>query len=138
MIQVFLKDRLAALLPDLMWTASFRTADDNTGTVYYEGGGQPDQYDVVKRYPHYMIFLSSSDWKYAEYAAETVYDELHKLENEIVEVKFYKGGNVVAVKSYRVFLITAAGEPVDLGVTNNVRDFSINFDVTLLEIKEAT
>lgn len=138
MIQVFLKDKLAALLPDLMWTASFRTVDDNAGTVYYEGGGQPAQYDVPIRYPRYMVFLSSSDWKYAEYAAETVYEALHKLENEIVEVKFYKDGNVVAGKSYRVFLITAAGEPVDLGVTNEVRDFSINFDVTLLETKEAT
>lgn len=138
MIQTFLKDKLQALLPDLTWTASFRTANDNTGTVYYEGGGQPAQYDVPTRYPRYMVYISSSDWKYAEYAAETVFQTLHKFKNEIVEVKFYKGGNVVATKSYRVFLITAAGDPIDLGVTNDVRDFSINFDVTLTEIKGGT
>ncbi|MDQ0427676.1 hypothetical protein QOZ98_000501 [Planomicrobium stackebrandtii] len=135
MIQTFLKDKLDELLPDLMWTASYRPTNDNVGTVYYEGGGKPAQYDVPTRYPRYMVYVSSSDWKYAEYAAEAVYEALHKLENEMVEVSFYKDGNVVATKSYRVFLITAAGEPIDLGVSNDVRDFSINFDVTLTEIK---
>lgn len=136
MIQEFLMNKLKPLLPDLEWTVDYKTADDNTGTVYYEGGGQPDQYDVPTRYPRYMVYLSSSDWDYAQYAAQVVFDSLHKFQNQIVTVNFYKNGNVVASKSYRVFLITAASDPLPLGVENDVMDYSVNFDVTLTEIKE--
>ncbi|OAK70095.1 hypothetical protein [Lederbergia galactosidilytica] len=136
MIQEFLMNRLQPLLPDLEWTVDYKTADDNTGTVYYEGGGQPDQYDVPTRYPRYMVYLSSSDWDYVQYAAQVVFDSLHKLQNQIVKVDFYSKGNVVASKSYRVFLIIAASDPNPLGVDNDVMDYSVNFDVTLTEIKE--
>lgn len=136
MIQEFLMNKLKPLLSDLEWTVDYKTADDNTGTVYYEGGGKPGEYDVPIRYPRYMVYISSSDWDYAEYAAQAVYDRLHKLANESVIVEFKKDGNVVATKSYRVFLMTATSEPLPLGVENDVMDYSVNFDVTLTEIKE--
>lgn len=128
--------KLQLILPDLEWTVDYKTANDNTGTVYYEGGGKPGEYDVPTRYPRYMVYISSSDWDYAEYAAQAVFDALHKLENEYVTVEFEKDGNVVATKSYRVFLVKAASEPIPLGVENDVMDYSVNFDVTLVENKE--
>ncbi|WP_342512794.1 hypothetical protein MKY34_19635 [Sporosarcina sp. FSL K6-1522] len=134
MIQSFLKEKLKKLLPDLTWTVDYKTANDNTGTVYYEGGGKPAEYDVSTRYPRYMVLLSSSDWEYAEHAAQVVFDSLHKIMHETVQVDFFKNGDVVATKRYRVFLITAASEPLPLGVENDVMDYSVNFDVTLMEI----
>lgn len=136
MIQYHLMQKLKLILPDLEWTVDYKTASDNTGTVYYEGGGSPEIYDVPIRYPRYMVYISSSDWDKAEYAAQAVYDALHKLTNESVTVEFEKDGNVVATKSYRVFLIKAASEPLPIGVENNVMDYSVNFDVTLVENKE--
>ncbi|WP_339233811.1 minor capsid protein [Oceanobacillus sp. FSL W7-1281] len=136
MIQYHLMKKLQPILPDLEWTFDYKTANDNTGTVYYEGGGTPEKYDVPIRYPRYMVYISSSDWDYAEYAAQAVYDALHKLTNESVTVEFKKDGNVVATKSYRVFLIKAASEPLPIGVEHDVMDYSVNFDVTLVENKE--
>lgn len=137
MIQDFLMNKLKPLLPDLEWSVDYRfkKPGKSTGTVYYEGGGQPGQYDVPTRYPRYMVYISSSDWDYAQYAAQVVFDSLHKLKNETVEVEFYKDGNVVATKSYRVFFIAAASDPLPLGVESDVMDYSVNFDVTLVEIK---
>ncbi|CEI81306.1 hypothetical protein BN997_01124 [Oceanobacillus oncorhynchi] len=136
MIQYHLMQKLQPILPDLEWTVDYKTADDNTGTVYYEGGGSPGEYDVPTRFPRYMVYISSSDWGYAEYAAQVVHDALHKLTNESVIVEFFKDGNVVATKSYRVFFIKAASEPIPLGVANDKMDFSVNFDVNLVENKE--
>ncbi len=136
MIQYHLMKKLQLILPDLEWTVDYKTADDNTGTVYYEGGGTPEIYDVPIRYPRYMVYIASSDWGKAEYAAQAVYDALHKLTNESVTVEFMKDGNVVTTKSYRVFLVKAASEPQRIGVDNGVMDYSVNFDVTLVENKE--
>ncbi|MFD1066690.1 hypothetical protein [Oceanobacillus locisalsi] len=136
MIQYHLMKKLQLILPDLEWTVDYKTANDNTGTVYYEGGGSPGIYDVPIRHPRYMVYVSSSDWGYAEYAAQTVHDTLHKIFNEPVTVEFMKNGNVVATKSYRVFLIKSASEPLPLGVEHDKMDYSVNFDVTLVENKE--
>lgn len=136
MIQYHLMQKLQPILPDLEWSVDYYTEKDNTGVVYYEGGGSPGIYDVPIRHPRYMVYISSSDWDYAKYAAQVVYDALHKLTNETVTVEFEKDGNVVETKSYRVFLIKAASEPLPIGVENNVMDYSVNFDVTLVENKE--
>lgn len=136
MIQFHLMQKLQPILPDLEWTVDYKTADDHTGTVYYEGGGSPGEFDVPIRHPRYMVYISSSDWGYAEYAAQAVHDTLHKTFNEPVTVEFFKDRNVVATKSYRVFLIESASEPLPLGVENEKMDYSVNFDVTLVENKE--
>lgn len=137
MIQDFLMNKLKPLLPDFEWTVDyvFKKPGKSTGTVYYEGGGQPSLYDVLMRYPRYMVYISSSDWDYAQHAAQTVFDLLHNIAGQTVEVDFYKDENVVARKSYHVFSITAASDPLPLGVENGAMDYSINFDVTLVEIK---
>lgn len=133
MIQTYLAERLEKVVPFLRWGDSYRTSDDGVGTVYYEGGGSPDEYDVPNRYPRYMVYLTSSDWGGVEYAAELVYKELHTAGGVDVTIEFTKDDVVVASKVVRVSFIKAAGEPQDLGVQNNIRAFSVNFDVLLTE-----
>lgn len=133
MIQTYLAERLEAVVPFLRWGDSYRTSDDGVGTVYYEGGGSPDEYDVPNRYPRYMVYLTSSDWGGVEYAAEQVFQDLHKAGGFDVTVEFTRDGQVVATKVVRVRIITAQGGPNDLGVQDNIRAFSVNFDVWLTE-----
>lgn len=136
MIQSYLKERLREVLPDLRWSESRRSSDSDVGTVYYEGGGSPDEYDVPNRYPRYMVYISSPDWGYAEYAAEVAFQTLKELGDEKVSIAFEKDGRIVAEKDVWLWRTRMTGEPNDLGVENGVRDFSINFDVLLTEMKE--
>lgn len=137
MIQQYLKDILETQLPSLDWSVSHRHGDENKATVYYEGGGQPGLYDVPNRYPNYMVYLSSSDWEYVEYAAHMVLGILHKRTGDIITVEFKQDGDVIDSKTFKLFWIEAQGEPNDLGVdAQQIRAFSVNFRVTLTEMKE--
>ena len=133
MIQSYLKEKLADQLPQLTWTVDYRTKNDHTGTVYYEGGGQPGQYDVKVRYPRYMVYISSSDWEFAEYAAQAAFDAIHRTAYEDVQVDFYKDEQVIDTKNYYINFIAAASEPNPIGVENGIMDYSINFEVILVE-----
>lgn len=125
MIQSFLKNELQTVLPQLEWTIDFYTGEDNTGTVYSEGGEPPDTYDVGFRYPQYMILIRSSDWTLAEQAAQIVLKTLHKKENLPISI---------GTSNYMVYFITAMGEPIRLGVKNNIMEWTVNFQVTLREV----
>ncbi|MFD2924169.1 phage tail terminator protein [Halobacillus naozhouensis] len=137
MIQKYLKDELKLLIPDLTWTIDFRSAPDHTGTVYSEGGGAPGQYDVGMRYPTYMVYIRSSNWGYAKTVAEKVYKALHKKKDFTATVEQHdRQGNVTGSTSYHVFFVSAVSDPIPIGVQDDIMDYSINFDVTLTEIKE--
>jgi hypothetical protein len=134
MIQSFLKDEAEMVLSDLEWTIDFYTGEDNTGTVYSESGEPPDTYDADFRFPEYMFFIRSSDWAYAETAAEKIVDHFHKKNNLLVTIeKSIK--SLIVNKRYKVFFIEALGEPLRLGAKNNIMEYSINFKVTLREEK---
>lgn len=137
MIQRFLKDELAKVVPDLVWSADFYALDDHTGTVYSEGSRTPATNDTEMRYPTYMVYIRSSAWSFAETAAQKVYYALHRTGDFKVTVNEYdKDENVIGEKRYHVFFIAAVSDPIRIGVQNNVMEYSVNFDVTLTEIKE--
>ncbi|MCP3026604.1 minor capsid protein [Halobacillus sp. A5] len=137
MIQDYLRKELEEAIPDLEWTVDFYTADDYTGTVYNEGGRRPDPYETEMRFPSYMVYIRSSDWSYAQTAAEQVYQALHRKGNFTSKIELYDTqGNVIETKNYHVFFIAAASDPIPVGVNNELMEYSINFDVTLQEIKE--
>lgn len=134
MIQSHLRNQLESALPSLEWTVDFKTANDNTGAVYYEGGQSPGEYDVKNRSVRYMVYISSSDWEFAEFAALKVIDLLHKQRGEIVRVDYSHNGEVMETKYYKVQWIAANGDINPIGIENNVMDYSVNFDVKLIEI----
>lgn len=136
MIQEYLMNELKTVIPHLTWSVDYYYAKDNTGTVYVSSGKQPDLYDMEYRYPSYQIWIRSSDWDYAKYAAEVTINALHKKSNLIVEVDYEKDGEVVETKRYLVLLILATTEPLRIGDNDGVMEYSVNFDVTLKELKE--
>ncbi|MYL44588.1 hypothetical protein GLV94_02935 [Virgibacillus halodenitrificans] len=122
MIQEYLKEELQTLIPELIWTVDYRTANDNTGTVYSTGGFPQGRYEGQVRRPTYQVYISSSDWDMAKVAAQKAYEQLHNEQN--LEV-------LADGERFFVYLITAASEPLRLGVENGVMDYSLNFDVEL-------
>lgn len=136
MIQEYLMNELKTVVPHLTWSVDYYYAKDNTGTVYVSSGKQPDLYDMEYRYPSYQIWTRSSDWDYAKYAAEAAFNAFHKKSNLIVSVDYEKDREVVETKRYLVLLILAASDPLRIGVNNKVMEYSVNFDVTLTELKE--
>ncbi|MUK89155.1 hypothetical protein GMD78_12305 [Ornithinibacillus sp. L9] len=136
MIQEALMNQLKGVVPDLTWTIDYRTADDNTGTVYSTPGFPPDQYDTQYRYPSYQVYIRSSDWDFAKFAAEQTFQAFHNKINFVVSTEYEKDGEVVLTRKFHVFTIMASSEPIPVGVKDEIMEYSINFDVTLKEIKE--
>lgn len=135
MIQDYIRDELKGILPELEWTSDYYTAEDNTGTVYAEGGSGADIYESGLRYPSYMVYIRSSDWYLSRRAAEMVHDRFHGKSNFTAVVNQYdKDGNVLGTKTYHVLFIMDIGEPNRIGVDNGIMDYSVNFQVTLREV----
>jgi len=124
MIQSYLKDELALAIPELEWTIDYYAAKDNTATVYSEGGPGPDPYDTRFRYPQYQVLIRSSDWGFAGQAAQKVFGFFYKKSNLSVSNSF---------NTYRIYLIEPMGEPLRLGVRNDVMEWTVNLQVTLRE-----
>lgn len=136
MIQTYIRNILSDALPSLNWTVDYKTANDETGTVYYEGGSKPGEYDVPTRFPRYMVYISSSDWGFAEFAAMKAKELIHKRGGDIVRVDYTKGEEIIETKVFKIQMIRASGDINPLGVENGVMDFSVNFDADLIEMKE--
>ncbi|MFC0188488.1 hypothetical protein ACFFJY_09335 [Fictibacillus aquaticus] len=134
MIQRYLKDLLKEKIPSLEWSIDYSTSDDHTGAVYYEGGLPPDQYESKTRYPQYMVYIQSSDWRMAGEHAEKAYQTLNGLVNFIVTEDIYDGENVVGQRTYHVLFIRAMAEPNRIGVDDGVMEYSINFQAILREV----
>ncbi|KQL57235.1 MULTISPECIES: hypothetical protein [Bacillaceae] len=139
MIQLWMMDELKRELSHLKWTIGQYTASDHTGTVYYEGGRSPAKTETRMRLPNFMVWIRSSDWEYAEYAAQKTFDLFHmrgqdgRFEIQIEqEVK-----DEVWRERYLVFLMSAIQDPIDMGVVDNINTWSINFDVELIKLEEA-
>lgn len=138
MIQEHLMNELKSVIPGLEWTVDYYTAKDDTGTVYATASGQPDRYDTEYRYPGYQVWIRSSDWDFAKLAAEMAYMKLHKKSNFRVAVDYEKDGQVVLTKHYLVLFVMAASDPLRIGDKEGIMEYSVNFDVTLKELKEET
>jgi|SRR5690625_2408502 len=136
MIQEALMNELKTIIPGLAWSVDYYYAEDNTGTVYSTASGQPDRYDTEYRYPGYQVWIRSSDWDFAKLAAELTYKQLHKKSNFRVSVDYEKDGQVVLTKHYLVLFVMAASDPLRIGDNEGNMEYSVNFDVTLKELKE--
>lgn len=136
MIQKFLSEKVKALVSDMLVTYDFKPREDNTITVYFEGGTDPNEYDLPIRHPRYMVYLSSSDWDYVESLSNQVFDLLSNLDSQMVDVDFLgRGGETLYTKLYKIQSISPQGDLIPLGISNNIRNFSMNFEVTLIEAK---
>lgn len=121
----------------MLVTYDFRPREDNVVTVYYEGGEDPGEYDVPYRYPRYMVYHASSDWDYAETAANQVFEFLSTLEGQTVTVDFLgRNGETLFQKLYMIQQADPQGDVLPVGVVNNIREVSVNYQFTLIELKE--
>lgn len=135
MIESKLVEILREEIPDLSWSESFRTEDDNTGTVYDEGGPRPSLYEERMLYPQYMIYIRSSNFGKAKNAAHEVFNTLHQMANVIMEVPIYDDNDaIVGTELFQVFLIEALSTPLRIGVKDNVMEYSVNIQATLRKL----
>lgn len=139
MIQSWMMKELRAELPYLTWTIGQYVSKDHTGTVYYEGGRSPAKNETRVRFPNYMVWIRSSDWEYAEYAAQKTFSLYHMRGQdgrfEIETEQEIKGE--VLKERYLVFLMSAIQDPIDMGIEDGISTWAINFDVELIKLEEA-
>jgi hypothetical protein len=126
MIQEYFKSIAEFTYPNFVWSADYYLEEDNTGTIFYEGGGQPSTNDLGLRYPSYMIMLRSSNWEVVEDTAESLLTTFHLAQNQSFTTS--RG------KTYEIIYIEAQGEPIRLGVINGKMEYTINFNCTLREV----
>lgn len=136
MIQDTIRQMLNDKIKGLTWTVDYYGSRDDTGAVYSTGGSSRiSPVDMTYRYPTYQVFIRSSDWDFAKAAAEMTYSLLHKHRPFETTVNYEKDEEVIMTKPVYVFKIEAMQEPVRLGDDNGVMEYSVNFDVTLSEMK---
>ncbi len=134
MIQEPIMNLLRDNIPGLSWSIDYRTASDNTGTVYSDSGEKPSTYDEQMRYPYYQIYLRSSNFELVKNASRQAYDLLHMKMNWEIDLPIYDSNNpdeVIETLPYTVYLIEALSEPILVGVNDNVMEYSINLKTTL-------
>lgn len=137
MIQSYLREEAEKVVPYLEWTYDQYTSDDNTGTVYYEGGPVGSKNDETDpRYPQYMFYIRSSNWDLAEYAVHTIRNHFHKQTNQTVSLEMAFPEMVTPpIKTFEVLLMEVIVEPIRVEVEDKVAVWSVNFQVTLREEK---
>lgn len=138
MIQFWMKDQLAAAIPGILFTADYEPDAATYGTVFYEGGGSPADYDVKYRYPVYMVWVESTDWGLAEYVAQEVFDALHEWHErnnprEILVEYVNQANEVLGTDLVVLHKIRCAGEVNRIGVEDGKMQYSINFETTITE-----
>ena len=143
MIQRWLKDQLVAAYPGVIFAADYEPDANQSGTVFYEGGGAPARFDAKFRYPRYMIWIESDDWGMAEYLAQSIFETLHELHlktgPQLVEVEYRdRSGEIIATEQVYLHRIVADGGPNRIGVDGEKMQYSINFDTTITNQKEET
>jgi hypothetical protein len=126
MIEGYLKEKLQAVYPQLVWTENVYTEADHTGTVYKESGEKPDSFETGLRFPYYMVYVRSSNKDLAQTAAEGSIELLNKLHGETYTN--YNGD------TYEVIFVEAVGEANRIGLVDGVMEWSSNFKITLRRI----
>lgn len=123
MIQKWIKNRLALLVPQLEWTVDFKTGQDHTGVVYVESPGTPDDYDARLQYPTYQIELESSKRAELEVWAHAIHDNLDRLMNEHAVI-------IPGQVEYEILYITAV-PPLPIGMDGKKQIYTINLQTTV-------
>lgn len=123
MVEGFLRERLQAAFPELIWSENNYEDPDNTGTVYKEAGEKPSTYEDDLRFPYYMVWIRSSNFDLAQKAAEGSIEVLNKLHN--LDYTDQDGNE------FHIIFVEATGEANRIGRTDGIMEWSSNFKVTL-------
>lgn len=132
MIGQYLVRTLKDELPKLTWTEAFYTANDNTGTVYTDGGRGVGRYESPLRFPTYQLLIRSSDWDMAETYAIKALELINKTSDVTTDVYLYENGKAIEKRTVNIMYLENRGGILNLGIDeDNIRSYSINFDATL-------
>jgi hypothetical protein len=125
-IQKWIKETLATVIPNLEWTMDYKTGQDHTGTVYMESPGTPGQDDFGMLFPTYSVEIETSDRKSgnAEKWAWLVYETLNKRMQERV---------VINGVTFDIIFIQAI-PPLPVGFEGQKITYSINLQTTCRKI----
>lgn len=130
-------DKLKAAFPDTNITVDYLTEADTNIVVYYEGSGPPGRYDIDREDLNYMVWVESTDWGYAEYMANQVFNYFHKYhekETPVIDVEFVNAQmEVLATQTVKLHRVFAAGSVNPLGVDDGRMQYSINFVTTIIK-----
>lgn len=126
MIQDFFKENCEELFPNYSWSVDYFVDKDNSGSVYSEGGSKPSTYEDKLRYPNYMIMLRSSNWEQVEQDSHLVL----KTFRDMSQTLYIDSRG----KTFEIYFIEPQSEPVRLGVTDNIMEYTINFNCTIREV----
>ena len=123
MIEVEIKNSLEDRVDGLTWSANYRTAQDDYGVVYYEGGDSINQNDEsgTERLL-FQVEVCSSNFDKSKYKAHEVYKLLHRSGN----IKFESSYENITVRSY-LHSILAETPPIRVGVIDDKMIYTINF-----------
>lgn len=137
MIQLWIRNQLEPLLPKFNWTVDFEATGDLKATVYYEGGADVTGADLYYRHPRYMVWIESTDWGLAEFAAYAVFRHLSGIQGVFVPVEYSNdAGEILDTKTVYLKNIEPSGEPNRMGVEDGRMIYSINFDALITNTKE--
>jgi hypothetical protein len=120
MIQKWIKDELAKVIPNLEWTMDFKTGQDHTGTVYMESPGTPGSGDLDLQFPNYSVEIETSDRKNAELWAWKVFDAMNK--------RIQSQADINGIMIDIVFI--QAIPPLPVGIEGKKITYAINLQTT--------
>lgn len=127
MIEKAIKDLLNDEVKGLIWSANYKTQNDNYGVVYYEGGDPINANNEAN--PEnliYQIEISSSDFDKTKFKAHQVYTLLHGLRNKIYTFNYNDEGNDIEV-THALHYMAAESPPLRIGVIDDRMIYTINF-----------
>ena len=126
MVEGLLKTIMEQAFPELRWSINNYEDPDHTGTVYLENGDTPSKYEDDLRFPHYMIWIRSSDFDLAERASINSVDLLNKRRE--IEYTNERG------EAYYIYFVESISEANRIGRNGDVMEWSSNFKVTLRRV----
>lgn len=126
MVEGLLKTIMEQAYPELTWSINNYEDADHTGTVYLESGDPPSSYEDGLRFPHYMLWVRSSDFDLAERVTINSIDLLNK-RREITYTN--KRG-----EEYYIYFVESIGEANRIGRNGDIMEWSSNFKVTLRRV----
>ena len=127
MIEKAIKNLLNEQVKGLLWSANYKTQNDNYGVVYYEGGDPINVNDETKAERlNYQVEINSSDFDKAKFKAHQVYTLLHGLSNQVYTAAYNDNGDEIEVK-HKLHFMAAETPPLRIGVIDDKMIYTINF-----------
>lgn len=127
MIEKALKDILKEQVSGLIWSANYKTLNDNYGVVYYEGGDPlNNSSDIQEEHLTYQVEVASSDFDKSKFKAQQVYELLNRMSNKTMSFIHDDDIDKIEVHHYLHFL-RAETPPLRVGVIDDKMIYTINF-----------